>query len=116
MRISHTCYIHISILHHYINLLFLYDQVLRLDLPNIEGIERSQRPKRLPTVFSRSEVQAILMRVRDETEGLVIRLLYGIGMRLTECLRLRVQDVDFDYGQIVIRDGKGKRVGYAIAL
>jgi integron integrase len=90
-------------------LLFLYRQVLRLDLPDIEGIERPQRPKRLPTVFSRAEVQAILSRVGDGSEGLVIRLLYGTGMRLTECLRLRVKDVDFDYGQIVIRDGKGKK-------
>ena len=90
-------------------LLFLYRQVLRLDLPDIEGIERPQRSKHLPTVFSRSEVQAILNRVGDGVEGLVIRLLYGTGMRLTECLRLRVKDVDFDYGQIVIRDGKGKK-------
>jgi integrase len=90
-------------------LLFLYRQVLRLNLPDIEGIERPQRPKRLPTVFSRAEVQAILSRVGDGSEGLFIRLLYGTGMRLTECLRLRVKDVDFDYGQIVIRDGKGKK-------
>ncbi|WP_242541330.1 phage integrase N-terminal SAM-like domain-containing protein [Phormidium pseudopriestleyi] len=54
-------------------LLFLYRQVLHLDLPDLEGIERPQRPKRLPTGFSRSEVQAILAQVGDGTEGLVIR-------------------------------------------
>lgn len=90
-------------------LLFLYRQVLNLHLSDIEGIERPQRPKRLPTVFSRSEVQAILAQVGDDPEGLVLRLLYGTGMRLTECLRLRIKDIDFDYNQIVIRDGKGKK-------
>lgn len=90
-------------------LLFLYRQVLDQPLPDIDNIERPQRPKRLPTVFSRAEVAAILGKVGDDPEGLVIRLLYGTGMRLSECLRLRVKDVDFDYSQIVIRDGKGKK-------
>ncbi|WP_439516915.1 integron integrase [Limnospira sp.] len=63
----------------------------------------------MPTVFSRPEVLAILAKVGDDPEALVIRLLYGTGMRLTECLRLRVKDVDFDHGQILIRNSKGKK-------
>ena len=90
-------------------LLFLYRQVLDPPLPDLDVLERPQCPKRLPTVFSRPEVLAILAKVGDDPEALVIRLLYGTGMRLTECLRLRVKDVDFDHGQILIRNSKGKK-------
>jgi integron integrase len=87
-------------------LLFLYRRVLRVELPNIENIERARRPKRVPVVFTPAEVEAILAQLAG-THHLVISLLYGTGMRLSECLRLRVKDLDFEYRQITIRDGKG---------
>ncbi|PSN19378.1 integron integrase, partial [filamentous cyanobacterium CCP5] len=89
-------------------LLFLYRQVLLVDLPYIENIERAKRPERLPVVFSRLEVNQILAYL-DGVEHLIVSLLYGSGMRLSEGLRLRVKDLDFDYGQITVRDGKGKK-------
>jgi integron integrase len=89
-------------------LLFLYRQVLGIDLPYIDGIERAKRPQRLPVVFTRSEVKQILANI-DGVHHLIISLLYGTGMRLMECLRLRVKDIDFEYGQITVRDGKGQK-------
>lgn len=89
-------------------LLFLYKEVLHVALPYIDNIERAKRPKRLPVVFTRDEVKQILANLTG-THHLVIALLYGTGMRLSEGLRLRVKDVDFDYGQITVRDGKGNR-------
>jgi site-specific recombinase XerD len=87
-------------------LLFLYKKVLSVDLPYIDNIERARRPKRLPVVFSRSEVQSILTNMGG-VHQLMASLLYGSGLRLNECLSLRVKDVDFEYRQITIRDGKG---------
>lgn len=87
-------------------LLFLYKNVLDMDLPWIDGIERAKRPARLPVVLSVGEVQRILAHV-DGASGLVIRLLYGTGMRLMEALRLRVKDIEFERGLITVRDGKG---------
>jgi integron integrase len=89
-------------------LLFLYRQVLQIDLPYIDDIERAKKPERLPVVFSRSEVKQILAHL-DGIDHLIVSLLYGSGMRLMEGLRLRVKDLDFDYGQITVRDGKGKK-------
>ncbi len=89
-------------------LLFLYKGVLHVTLPYIENIERAKRPKRLPVVFTRDEVKRILANLTG-TYYLVIALLYGTGMRLTEGLRMRVKDVDFDYRQITVRDGKGDK-------
>jgi integron integrase len=87
-------------------LLFLYRHVLRqdLDLP-IEAI-RAKRPKRLPTVMTREEVQRVLAALSG-THQLISKVLYGSGLRLVECLRLRVKDVDFAQHQIIVRDGKG---------
>ena len=76
-------------------LLFLYRQVLDIELPYIEDIERAKRPQRLPVVFTRSEVKRILANL-DGIQHLIISLLYGTGMRLTEGLRLRVKDLDFE--------------------
>lgn len=90
-------------------LLFLYRQVLNVDLPDIESIERPQRSERLPTVLSRPEIQAVFDNLGHGVEGLVIRLLYGSGMRLSECLRIRVKDIDFDHNQVVVRNSKGRR-------
>lgn len=87
-------------------LLFLYKEVLALELPWLDNVEQSKVPKRLPVVLNRDEVQALLSRLAG-THWLVASLLYGTGMRIMECLRLRVKDVDFKRREILIRDGKG---------
>ena len=74
--------------------LFLYKEVLGAPLPWLEGIESAKRPARLPVVLTRAEVESILTHLGG-TVGLMIRLLYGTGMRIMECVRLRVKDVDF---------------------
>jgi integron integrase len=91
-------------------LLFLYKHVLAEDLPwmGAEVFERVSRPARLPVVFTRQETSAVLDRMHGSYR-LMAQLLYGGGLRLMECLRLRVKDVDFGYHQIVVRDGKGAR-------
>lgn len=89
-------------------LLFLYRQVLKSDLLDIDNIERARRPKRLPVVLTRKEVQQVLA-IADGVEGLFLQLLYGTGMRLIEGLRLRVKDVDFEKKEIIVRDGKGEQ-------
>ena len=89
-------------------ILFLYRNVLKMDPPWIEDIVRARQPKRLPTVLSKEEVVALLTRLEGTTQ-LIVMLLYGTGMRILECLRLRVQDVDFSLGAITIRDGKGRK-------
>ena len=87
-------------------LLFLYREVLRVDLPWMEGVVRAKRPQRVPTVLSREEVQRLLTHLDGRT-WLLASLLYGTGMRLMECLRVRVKDVDFARNEITVRDGKG---------
>jgi integron integrase len=87
-------------------LLFLYRDVLKKEFGWLENVERAKKPSRLPVVFTKDEVKAILSRV-EGTPWLMISLLYGAGLRLMECLRLRVKDIDFHYSQIIIRDGKG---------
>jgi integron integrase len=89
-------------------LLFLYREVLGVDLPWLENVVRAKRPARLPVVLTRREVAAVLDRMQG-THGLMARLLYGTGMRLMECMRLRVKDVDFERMEILIRDGKGSK-------
>ena len=89
-------------------MLFLYRQVLKQELGQIEGVERAKRPARLPLVLTRTEVKAVLSHLKD-TEWLMASLLYGAGLRLMECLRLRVKDIDFGYHQMVVRDGKGQK-------
>jgi len=87
-------------------LLFLYRQVLKADLPWMEEVVRAKRPRRVPTVLSREEVQRLLAAMDGRT-WLLASLLYGTGMRLLECLRLRIKDVDFSRNEIIVRDGKG---------
>ena len=87
-------------------LLFLYKEVLAQPLPWLENIEHARRPVRKPTVLTQAEARALLARLRG-TKWLMASLLYGAGLRLRECLTLRVKDVDFGYRQILIRDGKG---------
>lgn len=87
-------------------ILFLYRDVLGISLPWLDGITRAKINKRLPAVLTVAEVQALLRRVSG-TNGLIIKLLYGTGMRIKEGLRLRVKDLDIPRGQITIREGKG---------
>ena len=89
-------------------LLFLYERVLRRPLGRIEGVVRARRPRRLPVVLTRPEVRAVLDGL-DGTPRLMCMLLYGSGLRLLECLRLRVKDVDFQRNEITVRDGKGAK-------
>ena len=87
-------------------LLFLYQKVLCVELPWLDGLERPSVPRRLPTVLTREEVARILALLSGD-HAVFARLLYGTGMRITEGLQLRVKDVDFDHRAIVIREGKG---------
>jgi integron integrase len=89
-------------------LLFLYREVLKQDLPWIDDIERAKRPAKMPVVFTPEEARAVLGKMRG-TARLMGQLLYGCGLRLNECARLRVKDVDFGYLHILIRDAKGGR-------
>ena len=87
-------------------LLFLYQKVLKIDLPWMNDIHRAKKAKRLPVVFTRDEVKYLLAQF-EGTKWLIFSLLYGTGMRIMECLRLRVKDIDFSGHEIIIRDGKG---------
>ncbi|MFT4179675.1 MAG: integron integrase [Thermomonas sp.] len=89
-------------------LLFLYRQVLGVDLPWMESVTRARRSRRLPVVLSRAEVLRLLAQMEGRS-ALLARLLYGTGMRLLEGVRLRVKDVDLERGEIVVRDGKGAK-------
>ena len=89
-------------------LLFLYRKVLGTDLPWLDDIVRAKRPARLPVVLAPAEVRAVLARM-DGAPRLMATLLYGSGLRLLECCRLRVKDVDFGRNQIVVRSGKGDK-------
>jgi integron integrase len=89
-------------------ILFLYRHVLKTGLEWLDDVVRARQPRRLPNVLSREEVAAVLSRLEGIPQ-LVVLLLYGTGMRILECLRLRVQDVDFDLGHITIRRPKGGR-------
>ena len=89
-------------------LLFLYKQVLKLDLPWLGEVVRAKKPVRLPVVLSIAEVQQLMAQLHGDI-WLIASLLYGSGMRLMEVLRLRVKDVDFSRQAILIRDGKGMK-------
>jgi integron integrase len=89
-------------------LLFLYREVLEIELPWLDNVTRAKPSKRLPVVLTPAEVRAVLERM-DGVYSLMGRLLYGTGMRLMECVRLRVKDVDFGRNEILIRDGKGAK-------
>jgi integron integrase len=89
-------------------ILFLYQKVLEQELPWLTDIVTAKQPQRLPTVLTVSEAQAMLARLGGVTE-LIAQLLYGSGLRLMEACRLRVQDVDFGMGQILVRNGKGAK-------
>lgn len=94
-------------------LVFLYRHVLEKEFGPLEGLIRAKRPERVPVVMTRQEVKAVI----DEMKGLSrlqTTMLYGTGMRVKECLRLRVKDVDFDMNQITIRDAKGHKDRYVM--
>ena len=87
-------------------LLFLYREVLEIDLEGISA-KRARKKKRLPVVLSKDETRAVLEAVRKPGYRLMTQLLYGCGLRVSECLRLRIKDVDFPNGLVWVRDGKG---------
>lgn len=89
-------------------LLFLYRQVLHKELEESIQAVRAKRPQRLPIVLSRMEARRIIAAM-EGVEKLVNQVLYGGGLRLMECLRLRIKDIDFELNQIVIHDGKGQK-------
>ena len=87
-------------------ILFLYRQVLHVDLPWLDDVVRAKKPTRLPVVLTVSEVSSVLS-VMEGVRGLVAQLLHGTGMRLMECIRLRIKDIDFERKEIFVRNGKG---------
>ena len=89
-------------------LLFLYRHVLRIEVGALEQVPRAKLPHRVPVVLSREEVGTIFKHIQG-TIWMVVALLYGAGLRLQECLELRVKDLDFDRHEIVVRRGKGQK-------
>lgn len=89
-------------------LLFLYRHVLGRSLGDLGEVIRAHRPRRLPVVMTRDEVKAVLMNLTCD-KWIMACLMYGAGLRLTECLGLRIQDIDFDRSEILVRDGKGAK-------
>jgi integron integrase len=89
-------------------LLFLFKRVLEREFEKIEGVVRAKRKVYIPTVLSRDEIDAVIHHL-DDPHSLVVQLLYGCGLRLFECLKLRVQDFNFDTMMLMVHDGKGKK-------
>ena len=89
-------------------LLFLYQQMFERKLGTFAGMERVTKPAKVPVVLTKKEVRAVLTHLKGDYR-LMAELLYGSGLRLMECVRLRVKDVDFGYHHIVVRDGKGMK-------
>jgi len=94
-------------------IVFLYKRVLNKDLGNFGTVVRASRPARVPTVMTPAEVHSIFPHLTG-TAKIMIQLLYGTGLRLMECLRLRIKDVDFSNNYIVVREGKGEKDRFAI--
>lgn len=89
-------------------ILFLYKEVLRVELPWLDEVRRAKKPRRLPSVLTQAEVRTLLAHI-EGTNGLIARLLYGTGMRLMEGVRLRVKDLDLERCEVIVRHGKGGR-------
>ena len=89
-------------------ILFMYKEVLGHELPWLNNVTRAKKPEKLPIVLSKKEVKKVFANL-DGIYWTMGYLLYGAGLRLMECVRLRVKDIDFDYRQITVRDGKGKK-------
>ena len=94
-------------------LLFLYREVLSVDLPWLEKFTPAKKSNHLPVVLTKEEVKIIINQLKD-TNWLIANLLYGAGLRLNEALRLRVKDLDFGFRQIVVRDGKGAKDRFTV--
>ncbi len=90
-------------------LVFFYRHVLKINVDGQLDFQRAKKPRRLPVVLSRGEVNELLDGISHDLHRLMASLMYGAGLRLMECVRLRVFDIDFDYGQIVVRQGKGNK-------
>ena len=90
-------------------LLFLYKTVFKMEVDGKIDAVRAKKPKRLPVVMTRDEVNLVLNEM-NSVNGLMASVLYGCGLRLKECLRLRVKDVDFERGQVIVREGKGREI------
>jgi len=86
-------------------ILFMYKEVLGIELPWLNDVTRAKRPEKIPLVFSKNEIRKLLANL-EGTYWIMGHLLYGAGLRLMECLRLRVKDLDFDMNQIAVRDGR----------
>jgi len=89
-------------------IIFLYKQVLKIDIGDLGNVVWAKKPDRVPVVFTRSEAQAVLSQLTG-MNWLMGMLLYGAGLRLTECLQLRVKDIDFEYQQITVHSAKGAK-------
>jgi len=89
-------------------IIFLYNEVIKKEIGLIENLVWAKKPERLPVVFTHDEVKGILDLLTG-IHWLMTNLLYGSGLRLLECLKLRVKDIDFEYNQIIVRDGKGNK-------
>ena len=87
-------------------ILFLYREILKIELPWLDNVVKAKRPQRMPVVLTREEVQAVLSHL-DGTSGLILRLAYGTGMRILETARVRIKDIDFARHEVMVRDGKG---------
>jgi len=89
-------------------IVFLYKQVLKINIGDFSQFERAKTPSRLPVVLTKKEVALLLPFVSDKYR-LMVELLYGCGLRLMECIRMRVKDIDFDSSQVIVRHGKGAK-------
>jgi len=93
-------------------LIFLYKKVLKINIGLIDDVERAKRPVKLPVVFTKKETAGILLRIdggKGSFKWLMASLLYGAGLRLMECVRLRIKDIDFEMNQVMVRSGKGNK-------
>jgi integron integrase len=89
-------------------IVFLYKRVLNIELGDFGHMERAKKPQRLPTVMARKEVNQVLFSMSGINQ-LMAKLLYGCGLRIMECVRMRVKDIDFEQNHIIVRDGKGMK-------
>jgi len=89
-------------------IVFLYRNVLNMEFDRLDELVRAKRSERIPEVFTRKEARSVIAQL-DGTMKLMVQLLYGSGLRLLECARLRVKDINFDYKQILVRNGKGNK-------
>ncbi|MDZ7754847.1 integron integrase [Rhodohalobacter sp.] len=89
-------------------LIFLYEHVLQIPVGELKNLKRAKKPKRLPVVLSKEQALAVINEL-DGVNQMVLELIYGAGLRVSEALGLRIQDVDFDYRQITVWNGKGRK-------